>query len=86
MKRFFKTDESVIMTQRAFHAHFMLCQNDAALDGKWIMLWVKNFRVTGSTLKRKPWVMKNFRNRLLQCMTNKRLTFFGWMSFLKPSD
>ena len=28
----FKTGESVIATQRAFCAHFILCQNDPVLD------------------------------------------------------
>ena len=29
---FFKAEQSVIATQRAFPAYFMLCQNDAVLD------------------------------------------------------
>ena len=39
---FFETGESVITTQRAFCACFMLCQNDADPDRKLILLWVKN--------------------------------------------
>ena len=40
-KTFFKTGESVIATQRDFHAHFMLFQNDAVLNRKSILLWVE---------------------------------------------
>ena len=38
---FFKTDKSVIATQRPFHAHFMLFQNNALLDRKFAtaMIW-----------------------------------------------
>ena len=46
--------ESVITTQRAIRAHFMLRRNDAVPDRKSILLWVKNFRTTGSSSKRKP--------------------------------
>ena len=35
---FFKTDESVIAIQRVFHAHCMLCQNDAVQDRKLLLL------------------------------------------------
>ena len=39
----FKTSESEITAQRFFLAHFMLCWNDAVLDRKSILLWVKSF-------------------------------------------
>ena len=39
-----ESSESVIATQRAFCAHFMLCQNDAVLDRKSILLWVEDPR------------------------------------------
>ena len=35
-----------------FSAHCMLCQNDAVLDRKSILLWVGNFRTTDSLNKR----------------------------------
>ena len=37
----------------AFCAHFILRQNDAVLDGKLIYLWTENFRITGSSIKKK---------------------------------
>ena len=46
----FKTGESVIAMNRAFHAHFMLHQNDAILDRKSVLLWVENFRIPGSSI------------------------------------
>ena len=42
VEMFFKTSESVIVKQRAFYAHFMLCQNDHVLDRKLILLWIEN--------------------------------------------
>ena len=42
VETFFKTCTPVIATQRDFHAHFMLCWNDAVLDRKSILLWVEN--------------------------------------------
>ena len=35
----FKTGEFVCATQGAFHCHFMLCQNNAVLDTKFILLF-----------------------------------------------
>ena len=32
VKKFFKTDKYIIVSQSTFYAHFMLCQNDAVLD------------------------------------------------------
>ena len=43
VETFSKTVESVIATQRALHAHFMLCQYDAFPDRKSILLQVKIF-------------------------------------------
>ena len=48
---FFKTGGSVISARTAFHAHFMLCQNDAVLDFKKSMLqWVENLWTRGSSI------------------------------------
>ena len=41
---YFKTGKSVNAIQRAFCTLFMLCQNDAVLDRKLILLWIENFR------------------------------------------
>jgi len=54
VEMFFKNNESVIATQRAFHRHFRLSRRASIPDRKTILLWVSNMRATGSTLKRKP--------------------------------
>ena len=45
-----KTGESVIATHTAFYDHFMLCRNDGIPDRKSILVWVENFRTTGSLI------------------------------------
>ena len=42
VEMYFKTGESAIATQRAFHVNFKLCQNDAVLDRKSILQWTEN--------------------------------------------
>jgi hypothetical protein len=54
VETFFKNNESVIATQRAFRRHFRLCRRAPVPDRKTILLSVSNMRATGSTLKRKP--------------------------------
>ena len=54
VETFFKNNESVIATQRAFRRHFRLGQRAPIPDRKMILLWVSNVRATGSTLKRRP--------------------------------
>ena len=54
VETFFKNNESVIATQRAFRRHFRLGRRAPIPDRKTILLWVLNMRATGSTLKRKP--------------------------------
>ena len=39
---FFKIGKSLIAIQGSFHAHIILCQNDAVLNRKSIWLWVEN--------------------------------------------
>jgi len=51
VETFFKNNESVIVTQRAFHRHFRLGQRALIPDQKTILLWVLTMRATGSTLK-----------------------------------
>ncbi len=41
LKLFLKTGESVIATQRAFCAHFILYQNDSVPDRTSVLLWVE---------------------------------------------
>ena len=52
-KTFIKTNESVTATQRAFRLHFNLGRHDPVPARNTILLWVTNFRATGSALKRK---------------------------------
>jgi len=54
VETFFKNNESVIATQRAFRRHFRLGRRAPVQDRKTILLWVSNMRDSGSTLKRKP--------------------------------
>ncbi|XP_050302993.1 uncharacterized protein LOC126740872 [Anthonomus grandis grandis] len=53
IETFFKSNESVITTQRNFRTHFALGRHDPVPDRKTTLLWVLNFRATGSALKRK---------------------------------
>ena len=53
LKHFFKNNESVTATQRAFCLHFKLKRHDPQPTRNTILLWVANFRISGSTLKRK---------------------------------
>ena len=54
VENFTTKSESVTATLRNFRTHFHLSRHDPILDRKSILLWVKNFRDTGSALKRKP--------------------------------
>jgi len=54
VETFFKNNESVIATKRAFRRHFRLGRRAPVPDRKMILLWVSNMRATGSTLKQKP--------------------------------
>ena len=53
-ENFITNGESVTATLRNFRTHFHLSRHDPVPDRKSILLWVKNFRDTGSALKRKP--------------------------------
>jgi hypothetical protein len=54
VETFIVNKESVIATQRAFRVHFRLGRRDAVPTRNTILLWVNNFRASGSALKRKP--------------------------------
>ena len=54
VENFTTNGESVTATLRNFRTHFHLSRHDPVPDRKSILLWVKNFRDTGSALKRKP--------------------------------
>ena len=53
VKTFFKSNESVIAIQRAFHLHFKFKRRDPLRTHNTILLWVTNFRARRSTLKKK---------------------------------
>lgn len=46
VETFLKTSESVIEILRAFRVHFILSLKDTHLDGKSVVLYVKNSSVT----------------------------------------
>ena len=50
---FIRNGESVTRTLRNFKTHFKLNRNDPGPNRKSVMLWIKNFRATGTALKRK---------------------------------
>ena len=53
VETFIKTNESVTATRRAFRVHFKLGRHDPVPARNTILVWVNNFRATGSALKRK---------------------------------
>ena len=54
LETFFKNNESVIVTQRAFRRHFSVHRNDSVPSRNTILLWVANFREMASALKKIP--------------------------------
>ena len=54
MESFFINRESVTAILRNFRNQFQLSRHDPVPNRKTVLLWVKNFRTTGSALKRKP--------------------------------
>ena len=53
VETFIKTNESVTATQRAFRLHFNFGTYEPVPARNAILLWITNFRATGSALKRK---------------------------------
>jgi hypothetical protein len=53
VETYLKNAESVIATQWLVWTHFRLGRNATVPDRKTILLWVANFRATGSALKKK---------------------------------
>ena len=62
VENFITIGESVTVTLRNFRTHFHLSRHNPIPDRKSILLWVKNFRDTGSALKRKPSGRQGFLN------------------------
>jgi hypothetical protein len=54
IETFFKSNESVITTQRAFRRHFSVSRLGDIPKDRTILRWVENFIETGSSLKKKP--------------------------------
>jgi len=85
VETFFKNNESVNATQRAFRRHFRLGRRAPVPDRKTILLWVSNMRAIGTLEQLKEAIrqevaaippaitrkgMDNFRERLQQCVIN----------------
>lgn len=54
VETYFKSGDSVVVTQRQFRRHFNVPCGGRIPSRNTIKLWVQNFRSTGSTLKQKP--------------------------------
>jgi len=54
IEAFFKNNDSVTATQRAFRTRFRLYATDAVPDRKTILRQVSNVRASGSALPKKP--------------------------------
>lgn len=54
VETYFKSGDSVVVTQRQFRRHFHVGSRGQVPSRNTIKLWVKNFRSTGTTLKQKP--------------------------------
>ena len=53
VRAFYKNGESFVIVQREFRREFRIHRNRAVLSACAIKTWVRNFEVTGSTLKKK---------------------------------
>ena len=54
IEAFFKNNDSVTATRRAFRKRFWLYATDDVPDRETILRWVSNVRASGSALPRKP--------------------------------
>jgi hypothetical protein len=52
VERFFKNDDSDVKTQWMFHKHFNIAHHGKVPCHNTIQLWVENFRMSGSALKK----------------------------------
>jgi transposase len=60
-KRFTKNGDSLVMAQREFRGEFGIHRNRADPSAHAIKTWVRNFKATGSTLKKKGGSVKTVR-------------------------
>jgi hypothetical protein len=54
VEEYIRNGGSAISTQRAFRIRFKLGRHDYVPDRKTMLVWMSNFRATGSALKKKP--------------------------------
>jgi hypothetical protein len=54
VETYFKSNNSVVMTQQIFCWHLNILWNDSVPSRGTVLLWVRNFRETVSAAKRKP--------------------------------
>jgi len=50
----YSKNDSVVLTQQIFRAHFNIHWNNSVPSCNTVLLWVRNFRETASAAKRKP--------------------------------
>ena len=60
-KAFYKNGDSIVIAQREFRREFGIHRNRAVPSANAIKTWVRNFEVTGSTLKKKGGSVKTVR-------------------------
>ena len=61
VKSFYKNNDSYVATQREFRKKFGIHRNSKVPSAHAIKTWVKNFEVTGSTVKKKGGSVKTVR-------------------------
>ena len=63
---FVKSGESLSVTQRLFRRHFSVGRHGAVPSRNTILLWVNNFRATGSVVKKKPPTLHGLKEAIRQ--------------------
>ena len=61
VKSFYKNGETFVVAQREFRREFGIHRNRAVPSARAIKTWVRNFKATGSTLKKKGGSVKTVR-------------------------
>jgi hypothetical protein len=54
VEKYFKNNDSVVVSQQIFRQHFNIHQNDSVPSRNTVLLWVRNFRETMCATKRSP--------------------------------
>ena len=63
---FVKSGESVSFTQRLFRRHFNIGRHEAVFSRNTIVLWVNNFRATGSAMKKEHRTLHDLKEAIRQ--------------------